>query len=148
MLNEDEVLKAFNNLNPQDIKQLHDINYRIQSNTIPWGKQDGGEVDENGVMQWPYMVRNQVVDDFVRFMYDKGLVIDFDWSRWKKGREWYKSTDENKYKNLDSLTILKLLTAVIRNDHFSEGAIVGAFEQGVFPRLIDVLIKQKSVQVS
>ena len=143
MSDTDRVLKAFENLTPDDIKQLEDINVRIQRNTIPWGKLDGGEVDENGVMQWPYMVRNQVVDDFVRFMYDKGLVIDFDWSGWKKGREWYKSTDENKYKNLDSLTILKLLTAVIRNDHFSESAIVNAFEEGTFPKLIDNLVKLK-----
>ena len=143
MSDTDRVLKAFENLTPDDIKQLEDINVRIQRNTIPWGKLDGGEVDESGVMQWPYMVRNQVVDDFVRFMYDKGLVIDFDWGGWKKGREWYRSIDENKYNNLDSLTILKLLTAVIRNDHFSESAIVNAFEEGTFPKLIDNLVKLK-----
>jgi hypothetical protein len=143
MLNEDQVLNAFNNLTVEDSQQLKDINIRIGQNTLPWGKQAGGEVDDSGVIQMPYMVQNQLVEDFLRFMYDKGLVLDFDWSGWNKGREWYKSTDENKYENLDSLTILKLLTTIIRNDRFSDGALVQAFEQGTFPKLIDKLAKHK-----
>lgn len=143
MLDEDQVLKAFNNLPTDDVQQLKDINVRIGQNTLPWGKWAGGDVDDSGVMQMPYMVQNQVVEDFVRFMYDKGLVLDFDWSGWNKGRAWFRSNDENKYENLDILTILKLLTTIIRNDRFNDGALVDAFEQGIFPKLIDKLVKYK-----
>ena len=41
---------------------------------------------------------------------------------------------------IDIEMALKLLTAVIRNDRFNEGALVRAFEDGSFPKIIQKLI--------
>ena len=47
--------------------------------------------------------------------------------------------DDDKYEKLDIETALKLLTAVIRNDRFNEGALVRAFDSGVFLKITQKL---------
>ena len=74
-------------------------------------------------------------------MYENELVVSFDWSAWDEGREWYKNSNESKYEALDIPTALKLLTAVMRNDRFNEGALVSAFESGDFPKIINKLVE-------
>lgn len=136
----DKTVNAFSNLNDGDWEQLVDINTRIQSHKGAWGKSQGGDTDQDGVMQMPYWVSDPLVTEFVTYMYASELIVNFDWSAWDKGREWYKSTDKTKYDTLDIPTALKLLTAVIRNDRFSDGALVSAFESGDFPKIINKLV--------
>lgn len=57
-------------------------------------------------------------------------------SEWDEGRGWYADTNPAKYESLDHETALRLLTAVIRNDRFSEGALIGAFKGDTFPNII------------
>ena len=73
-------------------------------------------------------------------MYDKNLMVKFNWPEWQEGRDWYALQDDSKYAKLDVETCLKLLTAVIRNDRFNEGALVRAFEDGSFPKIIQKLM--------
>jgi len=133
-------VKTFSELSDETWEQFVDINNRVQSHEGSWGKTQGGETDENGVIQMPYSVPDPLVSEFVAFMYENELVVSFDWSAWNEGREWYKNNSESKYETLDIPTALKLLTAVMRNDRFSDGALVGAFESGEFPKLINTLV--------
>ena len=59
------------------------------------------------------------------------LIINFDWGKWEEGRAFFKNTDENKYNSIDREYILKLLTAIARNDRFCEGAWGNLFKSGV-----------------
>ncbi len=52
-------------------------------------------------------------------MRELDLIIPFNWSHWDYGKEIFEKGD---YTNLDTITLLKLLTAFIRADHFSYGA--------------------------
>ena len=61
----------------------------------------------------------QIVDDFLDIMEELDLIIPFSWSKWNKGKEIF---EKGEYKDLDTITLLKLLTAFIRADHFSYGA--------------------------
>ena len=135
--------EAIMKLTDEDWDALKAISMRIQSHTGVWGKTKGGNKDENGVIEMPYIVRDPLISEFVEFMYDHDLVVQFDWSEWDEGREWYRLQDESKYEHLNIETALKLLTAVIRNDRFHEGALVNAFESGDFPKIINTLIELK-----
>ncbi|QQS69489.1 hypothetical protein IPP75_06320 [Candidatus Saccharibacteria bacterium] len=136
----EESVKAFSELSDETWEQFVDINNRVQSHEGSWGKTQGGETDENGVIQMPYWVSDPLISEFVAFFYGNEFIVNFKWSEWDEGRDWYKNSDESKYDALDVPTTLKLLTAVIRNDRFSDGALVGAFESGEFPRLINTLV--------
>ncbi len=65
------------------------------------------------------------------------LIVPFDWPDWQEGRDWYADEAESKYDTLDYETALKLITAVIRNDRFNDGAILRSFESGDFPKIIN-----------
>lgn len=144
-MNEDQsiekTIEAFTALSQEGIQQLSKLNDRIQAHQGLWGESRGGEKDENGVIQMPYINKDPIITDFLEFMYDNHLVVVFDWSKWDGGREWYKIEDDSKYNQLDTGTALKLLTAVIRNDRFNEGALVSAFDSGDFPKIINRLVE-------
>lgn len=133
-------VKTFLELSDENWGQFVDINNRVQSHEGSWGKTQNGETDENGVIQMPFWVSDPLISEFVAFFYGNELIVNFKWSEWDEGRDWYKNSDESKYDALDVPTTLKLLTAVIRNDRFSDGALVGAFESGEFPKLINTLV--------
>ncbi|MNY38196.1 hypothetical protein D3C86_1728040 [compost metagenome] len=101
----------------------------------------GGTKDESGVIEMPYSSPHPLISEFVQFMYDKDLILIFDWGSWDEGREWFMNSDESKYDRLDTETCLKLLTAVIRNNRFHDGALIAAFESGDFPKIINQLVK-------
>lgn len=136
-----EAKKQLGQLTGEDWQQLIDLHKRIQSHEGPWGSWGGGEEMKPGVVQMPYAIPDELITEFVKFLYEHELVINFDWSSWQEGRDWYADKDETKYDTLDATTALKLLTAVIRNDRFNEGALMSAFESGDFPRIIKRLIE-------
>lgn len=131
---------AFNSLSKDEMDELRGLNARIQSCSGEWGTYHDSKVTETGAHTLPWVEQNELIREFVQFMYDKNLMVHFNWSEWQEGRDWYALNDEAKYDRLDAETALKLLTAVIRNDRFNEGALVRAFEGGSFPRIINKLI--------
>lgn len=129
-----------NNLTDEDWADIESLNAKIQLHTGSWGEMRCGEKDEAGVVQMSYASPDPLVYEFSKTWYEKELVIPFDWSEWQEGRDWYASTDDSKYDSLDSETALKLLTAVMRNDRFNEGALMSAFESGDFPKIINKFV--------
>jgi hypothetical protein len=143
-LDEDKKIQTavdnFNAMSDSDRKQLQSINARIQSRTGEWGIRHEDEHTESGALIVPWIEQAKLIQEFVRFMYEKKLIIAFAWTEWQEGRDWYALQGDSKYDKLDVETILKLLTAVIRNDRFNDGALERAFELGAFPKIIQKLI--------
>jgi lipopolysaccharide biosynthesis glycosyltransferase len=77
-----------------------------------------------------YHTTAKPLNDLMRFFYDHKLIIDFDWSNWEEGREIAKRDGKDKFNDLDEEKTLKLFTAIMRNDRFSEGAYARFFESG------------------
>ncbi|MEA3495679.1 MAG: DUF6508 domain-containing protein [Bacteroidota bacterium] len=78
----------------------------------------------------------QIVYDFLDIMEELDLIIPFAWSKWALGKEIF---EKGKYKNLNTITLLKLLTAFIRADHFCCGAgLASRFED----RTIEKILKE------
>ena len=69
-------------------------------------------------------------------MEELDLIIPFAWSSWDYGKAIF---EKGEYKNLDTIILLKLLTAFIRADHFSYGAgLASRFED----RTIEKILKE------
>jgi len=76
----------------------------------------------------------QIVYDFHDIMEELDLIIPFAWSKWDKGKEIF---EKEEYKDLDTITLLKLLTAFIRADHFSYGAgLAERFEDRTIEKIL------------
>jgi len=133
------------NLTDEDWREIEHLNARIQSHAGPWGGWGGGQEISPDVWQMPFAEPDPLVGEFEQSWYRWRLVLtDFNWSSWSEGRQWYSAPDPAKYDRLDQLTALKLLTAVIRNNRFNEGALMGAFESGDFPKIIDRFVRLRT----
>lgn len=129
-------------LSPDVIHTLGALVERMDHHRGLWGGRRGGEKrGENGYTM-PYIVMSEVASDAMNFLYDHGLIVPFNWSGWDEGREIFQRTGVNRFDTLDQITVLKLLTAVARNDRFNNGAWVGIFESGsaqqLFRRLLEL----------
>ena len=69
------------------------------------------------------------------------IIISFDWGAWEYGRE-ITSNDEFDFDTLDIPEKCKLITAIVRNDRFCDGALVSAFESGLISRILKSIEKQ------
>ncbi len=79
-----------------------------------------------------------IIGVFQNRMYELDLVINFNWGHWDEGRKLVRS---GKYDNVDTITLLKLLTAIIRNNRFCDGALAAAFGDGTIERILKQLKK-------
>lgn len=132
-------VEAFNNLSDDDLVKLRELNVKIQNHTGSWGTQKGGQKNENGSIQMPWVEKDPLIYELLDFMDSRSLLPVFAWSEWKEGSALFKSNDANKYDDVDIATALKLIVAVMRQDRFADGTLVAAFESGNFVKLIDRL---------
>ena len=77
-----------------------------------------------------YASTNELANKAMKFLYDNELIIGFDWGKWDEGRDFFKNNNPNKYNDINREFILKLLTAIARNDKFCIGAWGELFESG------------------
>lgn len=96
------------------------------------------EEDENTL---PFTAAHPVPLEAIKYLYDNKLVVNFDWANWDEGKNIFKNEDPGKFNNLDKQSVLKLLTAVARNDKFNEGAWNRLFESGDAYRLFRRLLE-------
>ena len=90
--------------------------------------------DPNSFIITP-IIEIKIVHDFQKVLAKLGLIINFDWSGWDEGRIIAKKMN---FENLDTVTLLKLLTAFVRNNRFCDGALAARFED----RTIEKILKE------
>ncbi|MFL1462624.1 DUF6508 domain-containing protein [Roseococcus sp. DSY-14] len=91
-----------------------------------------------GLWLFPHAAMDPVVEDLVQAAYADGWVMmNFDWVRWFETPEAAAlRDDEAALARASRLRLAKLLTTVIRQDRFVEGALLAAFESGLMLRII------------
>ena len=77
---------------------------------------------------------HESIGRFVELVYEDDWIIGFDWSSWDEGREI--ASDLSRVASADLLTIRKLITALVRNERFCEGALQDAYERGLIRAII------------
>lgn len=102
------------------------------------GEMRGGNEMEPGILRMPYASYSEVVDRFIDYAYKYGWVIqDFDWPAWAQSAEAIRLRDEESA--LECATaeqLIRLLTVLIRQERFSEGSLLTAFESGLMLRIV------------
>jgi hypothetical protein len=88
---------------------------------------------ESGALTMPYVVYSDVVEDFVKAAYDHGCVLTgFRWAEWAHAAEAQALChDPSKLARATPEQLLRLLTAIIRQDRFCEGVLLRAFKMGL-----------------
>jgi hypothetical protein len=95
---------------------------------------------EEGEIQFPFYSSTNIVDEFLSIMYDENLIINFDWPSWEEGK---RIMSQGNFIGLDSFTLMKLLTAIVRSDRFNEGNLVANFENGNILKILQELENSK-----
>jgi hypothetical protein len=93
------------------------------------------KLQPDGSYTFPYWNEADIVTRVSEIIYSRLMITPvYDWMKWEEGRELLDS--EVDFKNLDSISICKLLTAIYRMDRFSEGHLVTMFNEGIMLKLI------------
>ncbi len=140
MLNEQDCVDRINAYTLKDWQPLFALIPRIES-TSTFGECVGGDKNEKGYFQLPYIVPGQVVSQFCEIVYGIPIVIGFDWGSWSEGREILSDTNVD-FDTCDLVTKCKLITAIVRNDRFCEGALVSAFKSGLILKILKSIEKE------
>ena len=86
----------------------------------------------------PYYILSEVASDFLQVCYDMDWVQpNFDWVEWKDSDEATRLRDDPstlEYATTEQLE--RLLTVLIRQDRFVEGALGSAFDSGLLLRIV------------
>jgi len=139
-LNESNYIETINGFSTSDWKPLLDLIPEIEK-TSPFGAMKGGEKNAEGIMVMPYWIESLVVSRFHKIVCDMPIIIDFDWSFWDEGREMAGNENFN-FNSIDIPTKCKIITAIVRNDRFCEGALVSAFESGLILKILKSIRQQ------
>lgn len=144
LLDEKNRRDKINAFTHQDWQPLLALIPKIE-NTSNFGEWSGGNKGEEGVIQVPYCVPAPIVSQFLEIVYAIPIIISFDWGAWDEGRTI--ASDENfDFDATDLLTKCKLITAIVRNDRFCEGALVSAFESGLMLKILKSIEKEVSTK--
>lgn len=92
-----------------------------------------GEWEEAG--DFAYYIPSALVSEFLKRIYEMGIVVDFHWGKWEEGARLFRDPKSD-YVQCSPLTLVKLLTAIVRSDRFVEGVLVTAFEDG---KILEIL---------
>jgi hypothetical protein len=131
---------------PDALRHLRGLVTRMDAFRGPWATTGGGErIDERTIIM-PWVDMDELAFEAMTFLYDNNLIVGFDgssmtfdWATWDEGRAIFRDPASDRF---DQETVLKLLTAVARNDRFNEGAWASLFEEGdaqkLFRRLLEI----------
>jgi hypothetical protein len=129
--NLDEIEQHLQSLSADDWQTLFELIPEIEK-TKSFGEWSfGGN-------QFPYINYDKIVDRFLNVVYDLELIINFKWPEWDEGRDIFKEENQD-FKRFDLVTLCKLMTAVVRNDRFCEGALKSSFECGNMLEIIKAM---------
>ena len=101
--------------------------------------------EKDGVIQLPYWRPAPVVSQFLEVVYTIPIIINFDWPSWDEGRKIARDKDFD-FDTIDLPTKCKLITAIVRNDRFCDGALISAFESGLILKILKSIEKEVSAK--
>jgi len=90
-----------------------------------------------------YPLWSPILDKFQQLVYDLKIVINFDWVNWKDAPV-ILSNLEFSYDSLDKLTLIKLITTIVRAERFNEGFLPKCFSNGTALKILQAL--QRKIQ--
>jgi hypothetical protein len=108
-----------------------------------FGDEVESQQNEDGTFSFPYWNNSFIVDDICSIINELQLAPSFDWNSWKEGRLILESKDFD-FTTLDTFTLCKFFTTIIRANRFMDGYLVYNFENGNVFKIISA-IKQNQL---
>ncbi|HOI01105.1 MAG TPA: DUF6508 domain-containing protein [Bacteroidales bacterium] len=106
-----------------------------------FGEMLGGNDNEKGEMMWPFWVEEEVITRFRDIIYNLPVTVAFNYMEWDEGKEMASKQDFD-FDTIDVPTKCKIITAIMRNDRFCDGALISAFESGLMLALLKSIQRQ------
>lgn len=66
-------------------------------------------------------IENVKISEFLDVLYKMEIIVDFDWPDWEEGKLILNSGNFNG--EFDAITLVKLITTIVRSDRFNEGLL-------------------------
>jgi len=140
VIDEKDCEVKINALTQQDWQPLLALIPEIE-NTSKFGEWKGLEKGPDGSITLPWCEIAPIVRKFLDAVYAIPIIIGFDWGSWEEGRKIASNVDFD-FDTLDIVTKCKLITAIVRNRRFFEGALVSAFESGLILKILKSIEKE------
>jgi uncharacterized protein DUF6508 len=87
---------------------------------------------------FPWFDYSEVADRFQKMLYDSGWIQDFDWARWKDGDEGRTLlAHRDAIATADCGQLAKVLTTLVRQDRFVDGALAEAYENKILLAVVE-----------
>jgi hypothetical protein len=124
-ISEDNHIQVINSYKLQDWQPLFSLIPRI----------------EDAATYSSHVNKEAIIQEFLKIVYEIPIMVRFDWGSWDEGRNMVtgKTLD---FDSIDIPTKCKLLTAIVRNDRFCEGALFDAFESGLILKILKSIQEQ------
>jgi hypothetical protein len=92
-----------------------------------------GEGTAENPHTFPWFELSELGNEFLKTVYETGVILrEFDWATWAHGPEGQElASDRKALSEANEDQLAKLLTAIVRQDRFVEGALSSAFEAGL-----------------
>ncbi len=127
-------------MTPEDWRPLLDLIPRIEK-TKSFGDLPDIKRNKDGNLELMTSEPAPVVRDFRSIASNLGIMIPFDWGDWDEGRQ-MAGNPEFDYDSVGIPAKCMLITAIIRNDRFCEGALISAFRSGLILRILKAIKRQ------
>jgi len=138
--NTENYIEKINAFTQEDWQPLLYLIPEIETTKV-FGRYQGIAETEEGVFTLPYWITGDLIDRFVKIVYEMPIIISFDWAAWDEGRRIANDLDFD-YNTIDIPTKCKLITAIVRNDRFCDGALAEAFESGWMLKVLKSIKQQ------
>ena len=136
----EKVNTALKNSREETLIELFELGRTSASQ--PAGEWAGGQEISKDVFIAPHYSMSNHSSRIMKILYELNLVISFDWMNWDNGKELISAKDFNLLGNQSKYVLIGLLTALARNDRFSEGAWGKNIENGTIPKILFELEKR------
>jgi hypothetical protein len=94
------------------------------------------ERQPDGTFILGYATLSTTASSFVQTLYDEKVVASFDWGDWMKVRGRQLCDDPQQLAACSLADCRRLLTAIVRGERFTEGALLSALESGLIDRIL------------
>lgn len=109
--------------------ELRAVVGKLRQHDGPWLEWTPAEQMEDGVYSMGYPMMSPELHEAMTVLYDHGIIV-FDWMNWREGFELLEELTPQRAATLDRETTLKLLSAVARQERFSDGSWGELFDTG------------------
>ena len=128
-------LRSLDPLTTDQVTQAARLHACLQAHHGEWGHWEGGKVGADGAQTPHRVILTPIAQETYDWLLTSGVMPDFNWLAWPAKRELV----QGNVSTLEPDVARALLTALIVQEHSSDGSLLGIFRHGIITNLLGVL---------